>query len=114
MPDERADDGKARALGNLLHRGTQVAQSFSIVQLLNAFVKGALGDLHQAASLLAHPPDTNGQRSVTIKAVIEDPEVQSNDVAFAQRSVRRNSVNDLFVDRYAQAAGKDASGHLVS
>ena len=77
-------------------------------------IERLLGNIHQSLRFLAHLANPNGNRRIAVKSVVNNPVVETDNIAFAQRPVRRNAVNDLIVDRCTQATRINAACDVIT
>ena len=73
--------------------------------LSEAPVQRLLGHAQQVGRTLGDPPDGHRHRRVAEETVEQHPQVDRDDVPFAQLATRRDAVNHLFVDRRANRGG---------
>ena len=114
MTDEGTDNRVARALCSLLNRKAEISQPLSVLELLNAPIKRLFRNFHQALGFVAHLPDANRHRRITIEAIVNHPIVEPDNITLTQRSMGRDSMNNLLVDRYAKTARENSSGYAVT
>src|SRR5262245_35827104 len=114
MTDEGADNRVARALCGLLNRKTEIPQPLTVLQLFDALIQRLLRDLHQTLGFVADFSHSNRDRRIAIEAFVNHPVVQPDDVSLTQRSMGRNSMDNLLVDRYAKASWENSSGYAVT
>src|ERR1700754_1856712 len=114
MADERPYDGISRAFGASLHHRAKVTESFAFAQLVNSLGQRLFGNFHQPSSFLAYASDSDGIRRIAVKAVVNNTVIQPDDIAFAQRPIRRNPMDALFIHRRAQTTGIDPASNVIS
>src|SRR5688572_5219564 len=101
-------------LRRLLNRKAKIAQPLSRVKLFDTFVKRLLRNLHQASGFLTDFANADSHGGIAVEAIVDDAIIQTDDVPLARRPARRNSMNDLFIHRYAKAPRKYPTGDAVA
>src|SRR5947207_1039820 len=94
VTDEVADHVEAFRLRVLLHRRADVADVPSGTHLLDREIEALLGGLHQSRRTRSEVADADRDGAVADEAVENRPEIESEDVAFAQLGAARDAVND--------------------
>ncbi len=88
-----------------LHRVAHIAEPVARAHFLNGAVQRFAGHFQQLPRFRPNLSDRHGDRRIREISVHFHPEIDRDDVAFAQLALgRRNAVNDLAVHRSAQRA----------
>ena len=104
MADPVADDAETRVLGHLLDRVADIAEMNPGAARSDTRLEAGLGRLHQSQYLRIGDADGNRTGSITIEAVLEDPDIGLYEVArHYDAMTARDAVNDLVVDRNAKS-----------
>src|SRR5260370_31499854 len=97
-------DRIARALGRTLYGAADIADAVARARLIDSRIKCVARYLHQPFRMIGNLADRSGSRRTAIKTLINDAEVESNDIAGLEAPSRlRNAVDDLLVNRHAEA-----------
>src|SRR5216684_7769778 len=106
VPDKVAHHRKTVLLHPTLHRVADIAEPVARPHLVDRAIQRFAGYIQQLLHFRPNLPHRNSHRRIPVVAVHFHPEINRDDIAFAQLPLRRrNPVNDLAVHRRAQQAG---------
>src|SRR5216683_5223605 len=106
VPDELAHHRETVLLDPALHRVADIAEPVTRAHLVDRAIQRFPGHIQQLPQFRPNLPHRDSDRRIRVVAVHFHPEINRDDVAFAQLPLRRRDpVNDLAVHRRAQHAG---------
>ena len=103
MTAEVSDDRVAACFGMALDGSGNVAQAVAGLRVLNADHQAFVRDVDEAASLQRHVPHQIHATGIAVPAVYDRGDVDVDDVAVLEGTIRRNSMAHDMVDRGAAA-----------
>src|SRR6202790_166411 len=105
MPDELAHHRKTVRFHQALYCVANIAEPVARAHLIDGAVERIAGDIQQLLHFRPNVPDRHSDRRIRVIPVHFHPEIDRNDLAFAQFALgRRDAVNDLAVHRGAEHA----------
>src|SRR6266849_5848988 len=106
VPDELTHHRETVLLHPALHRVADIAEPVAGAHFVDRAVQRFPGHIQQLLHFRPNPPHRDSDRGIRVVAIHFHPEIDRDDVAFAQLALRRwNTVNDLAVHRGTQHAG---------